>query len=89
MGDLKSADEFAVQARQQALEAADPLVTILADTVIAAVTLVSIDSKVNRARFADVLERRAGAGRSAAFLEGTLDEPDVEALAVAYGLRSR
>jgi hypothetical protein len=36
---------------------------------------------------ADILARRAAAGRSAAFLEGTLDEPDVEALAASYGLR--
>jgi hypothetical protein len=86
--DLRGAGEFTEQARQQASEAADPLVTILVETVVAAVALASADTKANRGRFADVLERRAAAGRSAAFLEGTLDEPDVEALASAYGLRS-
>ena len=87
LGDLTAAGEFAGQARHHASQAADPLVAILADTVVAAVTLASTDTQANRARFADVLDRRAAAGRSAAFLEGTLDEPDVEALAIAYGLR--
>ncbi|HEX3842267.1 MAG TPA: BTAD domain-containing putative transcriptional regulator [Acidimicrobiales bacterium] len=87
IGDLTAADEFAGQARHRASEAADPLVAILADTVVAAVALASTDTQANRARFGDVLHRRAVAGRSAAFLEGTLDEPDVEALASAYGLR--
>jgi predicted ATPase len=87
IGDLTGADEFAGQARHRASEAADPLVAILADTVVAAVTLASTDTQANRDRFGDVLQRRAAAGRSAAFLEGTLDEPDVEALASAYGLR--
>jgi predicted ATPase len=86
-GDLAAADEFAGQARHHAAEAADPLVAILVDTVAAAVTLASADTQANRARFADVLERRAAAGRSAAFLEGTLDEPEVDALATACGLR--
>jgi predicted ATPase len=87
-GDLTAADEFALKARHHASEAADPLVAILVDTIVAAVTLASADTKANRARFADVLQRRAAAGRSAAFLEGTLDEPDVDALATAYGLGS-
>jgi len=86
-GDLTGADEYAEQACRKAAEAADPLITILAETVVAAVTLVTSNSEANRARFADLLEQRAAAGRSAAFLEGTLDEPDVEALAATYGLR--
>ena len=53
----------------------------------AAVTLASSDTEANRARFAAVLERRAAAGRSTAFFEATLDDPDVEALAAAHGLR--
>jgi predicted ATPase/DNA-binding SARP family transcriptional activator len=88
VGEVTGADDFAKQARDEAVEAADPLVTILAETVVAAVTLVSSDSEANRGRLADILERRATAGRSTAFLEGTLDDPDVEALAAAYGLRS-
>jgi tetratricopeptide (TPR) repeat protein len=87
VGDLTSADEYAEQARHKAAEAADPLITILAETVAAAVTLVSSNTEANRGRLADILERRAAAGRSAAFLEATLDEPDVDALAAAYGLR--
>jgi hypothetical protein len=59
----------------------------LADTVVAAVALASSDTQANRARFTAVLERRVAAGRSTAFFEATLDDPDVEALAVAYGLR--
>ncbi|HEX3460973.1 MAG TPA: BTAD domain-containing putative transcriptional regulator [Acidimicrobiales bacterium] len=86
-GDLTAADQFAGQARHHASAAADPLVAVLVDTVLAAVTLASTDSKANRVRFADVLQRRAATGRSAAFLEGSLDEPDVDALATAYGLR--
>ena len=86
-GDLTAADEYAEQARHKAAEAADPFVTIMAETVVAAVTLVSSNTEANRGRFADILELRAGAGRSAAFLEGSLDEPDVEALAAVYGLR--
>ena len=87
-GDLTGADEYAELARHRAEEAADPLFAILADTVIAAVALISSDTEENRTRFVDVLERRAGAGRSAALLEATLDQPDVEALATAYGLRA-
>ena len=79
---------YAEQARDRASEAADPLVAILAETVAAAVALASSDTEANRARFADVLEQRAAAGRSAAFFEATLDDPDVEALAAAHGLRS-
>jgi predicted ATPase/DNA-binding SARP family transcriptional activator len=86
--DQTRADEFAEQAHLRAAEAADPLVGVLAATVAAAVVLASTDTKENRARLADVLEQRAATGRSAAYLEGTLDEPDVEALAIAYGLRS-
>jgi hypothetical protein len=86
-GNLVCADQYAQQARHRASEAADPLVSVLVDTVAAAVTLASSETEDNRARLAGVLERRAAAGRSAAYLEGTLDEPDVEALAIAYGLR--
>jgi predicted ATPase/DNA-binding SARP family transcriptional activator len=86
--DLIGADKFAEQAQHRAAEASDPLVSVLAGTVVAAVALVSSDTEENRTRMADALERRAAAGRSAAYLEGTLDEPDVEALATAYGLRS-
>ncbi len=86
-GDLMAADEYAEQARHIAAEAADPLVAILAETVVAAVALASSDTEANRGRLADVLAQRAAAGRSAAFLEGSLDEPDVEALAAVYGFR--
>jgi predicted ATPase/DNA-binding SARP family transcriptional activator len=86
-GDLTVADGFAEQARHKAAVAVDPLISILAETVVAAVTLVSSDTEANRDRLAEILERRAVAGRSAAFLEGTLDEPDVKALADAYGVR--
>ena len=89
VGDLTEADEYAEQARSRAAEAADPLVGILADTVVAAVALASSDTEANRNRFTAVLERRAAAGRSTAFFEATLDDPDVEALAAAHGLRSR
>jgi hypothetical protein len=64
------------------------LVSILADTVAAAVTLASSNTEANRACFAAVLDRRAAAGRSTAFFEATLDDPDVEALAFVHGLRS-
>jgi predicted ATPase/DNA-binding SARP family transcriptional activator len=87
VGDLTGAGEYAEHASQKATEAADPLITILAETVVAAVALASSDTEANRGRLADILARRAAAGRSAAFLEGTLDEPDVEALAASYGLR--
>jgi predicted ATPase/DNA-binding SARP family transcriptional activator len=87
-GDATGAVRYAEQARDRASEAADPLVSILADTVAAAVPLTSSDTEANRARFAAALERRAAAGRSTAFFEAALDDPDVEALAAAYGLRS-
>jgi tetratricopeptide (TPR) repeat protein len=87
VGDLTGADGYAGQARDRAAEAADPLVGILADTVVAAVALASSDTQANRDRFTAVLERRVAAGRSTAFFEATLDDPDVEALAAAYGLR--
>ena len=87
VGDLTDANQYAEQARDSAAEAADPLIGVLAETVVAAVPLVSSNTPDNRARLADILERRAAAGRSTAFLEGTLDEPDVEGLAAAYGLR--
>jgi predicted ATPase/DNA-binding SARP family transcriptional activator len=87
-GEPGRATEYAAQARRRAAEAADPLIGVLADTAIAAVVLVLLDTEENRVGFADILERRAAAGRSTAFLEGSLDEPDVEALAAAHGLRS-
>ncbi len=87
VGDLTDANQYAQQARDSAAEAADPLIAILAETVIAVVLLVSSNTPEHQARLADILERRAAAGRSTAFLEGTLDEPDVEGLAAAYGLR--
>ncbi len=87
VGDLAGADEYAMQAQDRAAEAADPLVRILADTVVAAVALTSSNTEANRARLSAVLERRAAVGRSTAFFEATLDDPDVEALAVAHGLR--
>jgi hypothetical protein len=64
------------------------LIGILADTVVAAVTLSFSATEENRTRFAAVLERRAAAGRSTAFFEATLDDPDVEALAAAYGIHA-
>ena len=88
VGDVTEADRYAAQARERASEAVDPLVGILADTVAAAVALASSDTKANRDRFAAVLDRRAAAGRSTAFFEATLDDPDVEALALVHGLRS-
>ncbi|MGH8917005.1 MAG: hypothetical protein ACRD0H_01450, partial [Actinomycetes bacterium] len=86
-GDPAGAQDYAEQARRRAAQAADPLVSVLAETVVAAVALAASDTEVSRTRFASVLERRAGASQSAAFLEGTLDEPDVEALAAAHGVR--
>ena len=86
VGDLPQAERYAEQARHRASEAADPLLAILADTVVAAVTLASSATKANRARFAAVLQRRAAAGRSTAFFEGTLDDPDVAALAATHGI---
>jgi tetratricopeptide (TPR) repeat protein len=88
VGDVTGADRYAEQAGERASEAADPLVSILADTVAAAVTLASSNSDADRARLAAVLDRRAAAGRSTAFFEATLDDPDVEALALVHGLRS-
>jgi predicted ATPase/DNA-binding SARP family transcriptional activator len=88
IGDVTGADRYAEQARHRASEAADPLVGILADTVGAAVSLSSSNTDANRARFAAVLDQRAAAGRSTAFFEATLDDPDVEALASVHGLRS-
>ena len=86
-GDLTQADDYAQQARSHALEAADPLVGILADTVATAVALALSNSKTNRGRFAAILERRATTGRSTAFFEATLDDPDVKALAAVHGLQ--
>jgi predicted ATPase/DNA-binding SARP family transcriptional activator len=88
VGDLTEANEYAGQARDRAADAADPLVRILADTVVAAVALAFSDTQVNREGFTAVLERRVATGRSTAFFEATLDDPDVEALAAAYGLRT-
>jgi hypothetical protein len=88
VGDLTEAEKYAEQARHRASEAADPLIGILADTVVAAVTLAFSATEENRTRFAAVLERRAAAGRSTAFFEATLDDPDVEALAAAYGIHA-
>ena len=85
--DVTGAARYAEQARVRAAEAADPLVSILADTVAAAVNLASSDTEANRARFAAVLDRRASIGRSTAFFEANLDDPDVEALAFAGGFR--
>ena len=48
VGDLAGADEYAKQARDRAGEAADPLVRILADTVVAAVALTSSNTEANR-----------------------------------------
>ena len=87
VGDMTGARDYAEQARLRAVEATDPLVSILAETVAAAVALVTSDSDTNRSRFAATLKRRATAGRSTAFFEATLDDPDVEALAAAHGLR--
>jgi hypothetical protein len=87
-GDVTGADRYAEQARDRACEAVDPLVGILADTVTAAVTLASSNTEANRTRFAAILEQRATAGRSTAFFEAALDDPDVEALACVHGLRS-
>jgi hypothetical protein len=64
------------------------MIGILADTVVAAVTLAFCATEKNRTRFGAVLERRAAAGRSTAFFEATLDDPDVEALAAAYGIHA-
>jgi predicted ATPase/DNA-binding SARP family transcriptional activator len=86
VGDLTEAQKYAEQARKRASEAADPLIGLLADTVVAAVTLASSATEENRTRFAAVLERRAAAGRSTAFFEATLDDPDVKALAAAHGI---
>jgi predicted ATPase/DNA-binding SARP family transcriptional activator len=86
VGDLNEAERYAEQARHKASEAADPLIGILADTVVAAVTLALSVTEENRNRFAAVLERRAAAGRSTAFFEATLDDPDVDALAAAHGI---
>ncbi len=88
VGDLTEAERYAEEARSRASEAADPLLGILADTVAAAVTLALSATEENRTRFAAVLERRAAAGRSTAFFESTLDDPDVEALAAACGIRA-
>jgi tetratricopeptide (TPR) repeat protein len=88
VGDLTEAERYAEQARHRASEAADPLIGILADTVVAAVTLAFCATEKNRTRFGAVLERRAAAGRSTAFFEATLDDPDVEALAAAYGIHA-
>jgi hypothetical protein len=87
VGDPAAADGYAGQAHDRAAEAADPLIGILADTVVAAVALASSDTQANRARFTAVLQRRVAAGRSTAFFEAALDDPDVEALAAAHGLR--
>ena len=85
--DFTEADRYAEQARDRASEAADPLVKILADTAAAAVTLASSNTEANRTRFATALERRGAAGRSTAFFEAALDDPDVEALARVHGLQ--
>ncbi len=69
-----------------ASRAADPVIAVLADTVAAAVALTASDTPTHRTDFSRMLVRRAAAGRSAAFLEGTLDEPDVDAFAAAHGL---
>jgi predicted ATPase/DNA-binding SARP family transcriptional activator len=87
VGDLTEAHDYAEQALSRASEATDPLVSILAETVAAAVALTSSSGTTNRNRFTAVLERRATTGRSTAFFEATLDDPDVEALARAHGLR--
>ena len=88
-GELSSPIEFAEQARYGASEAADPLVGILADTVVAAVALASSDTEANRARFAAALDGGLPRGRSTAFFEATLDDPDVEASGdLSHGLRS-
>jgi predicted ATPase/DNA-binding SARP family transcriptional activator len=86
VGDMTRAKDYAEQARSRASEATDPLVSILADTVAAAVALTSSASNTNRNRFTAILERRATTGRSTAFFEATLDDPDVEALAATHGL---
>jgi predicted ATPase/DNA-binding SARP family transcriptional activator len=84
---LAEAQQYAEEAHLKAAKAADPLIGILADTVAAAVALASSASEHNRTRFAAILERRAAAGRSTAFFESTLDDPDVAALATVHGIR--
>ena len=84
--DAHLATTYADQACEMASRAADPAVAVLADTVAAAVALTVSDTAGHRTAFRRALDRRASAGRSAAFLEGTLDEPDVDALAARHGL---
>jgi predicted ATPase/DNA-binding SARP family transcriptional activator len=85
-GQMTEAQQYADEAHLRASEATDPLIGILADTVAAAVALASSASEHNRSRFAAILERRAAAGRSAAFFESTLDDPDVAAIATVHGI---
>lgn len=85
-GEPDLAAGYADSARDLATRAADPVIAVLADTVAAAVALTASNTTAHRDDFTRALVRRASAGRSAAFLEGTLDEPDVDALAAAHGL---
>ncbi len=88
-GDLPEAQRTAEHARRRAAQAADPLVVVLAEAVAAAVALAASDTRANRDGFGEALRRRSAAGRSAAFLEGTLDDPDIDAIALAHGLAVR
>ena len=85
-GDLDGAATNAADAVVHATAGSDVLVTVAAETAVAAIALVASGSAADRAQFETVLERRAsfGAGPYVTLVGGPmaapLDEPDVAAL---------